>query len=133
GDLAKQTYVDSIAWGFGHISRGMYTEAGERKAYSQLAAIQMGFLMDEGALTFDPNAVAANGTDKGAFSVNFDKIVPAVDKLMKRVGTIKAKTDKADAEALAKKYVDGDLVPQKVITERVLRFPKPSFVYAMDL
>ena len=132
-ELAKQTYVDSIAWGFGHISRGMYTESGERKAYSQLAAIQMGFLMDEGALTYDANAMAANGTDKGAFSVNFEKVVPAVDKLMKRVGTIKATTDKAGAEVLAKKYVDGDLVPQKVITERVLRFPKPSFVYAMDL
>jgi hypothetical protein len=132
-ELAKQAYVNSVAWAFGHISRGMYTESGERKAYSQLAAIQMGVLMDGGALVYDANAMAANGTDKGAFSVNFEKIVPVVETLMKRVGTIKATNDKAAAEAFAKKYVDGDVVPQKAITERVLRFPKPSFVYAMDL
>ena len=132
-ELAKQTYVDSIVWCFGHISRGMYTEGGERKAYSQLAAIQIGFLMDEGAITFDPQALASNGTDKGAFTIHFDALVPAIDKLMKRVGMIKATNDKAVAEALGKKYVDGDGVPQKLIAERVLRFPKPSFVYAMDL
>src|SRR5204862_157705 len=58
-ELALQTYVDCVVWGFGHISRGMYTPTGERKAYSQLAAVQMGFLLDEGAITFDPAAVAA--------------------------------------------------------------------------
>ena len=132
-DLAKQTYVDSIVWAFGHVSRGMYTQTGERKAYSQLAAIQLGFLMDEGALVFDAEAMAANGTDKGAFVIKFDKLVPAVDKLMKVVGGLKAKADKAGADALAKKYVDGPKVPQKQITERVLRFPKPSFVYGIEL
>jgi hypothetical protein len=132
-DLAKQTYVDSIVWAFGHVSRGMYSPTGERKAYSQLAAIQLGFLMDEGALAFDPEAMAANGTDKGAFVIKFDKLVPAVDKLMKVVGGLKARGDKAGAEALAKKYVDSAKVPQKQITERVLRFPKPSFVYGIDI
>jgi hypothetical protein len=132
-DLAKQTYVDSIVWAFGHVSRGMYTATGERKAYSQLAAIQLGFLMDEGALAFDAEAMAANGTDKGAFVIKFDKLVPAVDKLMKVVGGLKAKGDKPGADALAKKYVDGTRVPQTQITERVLRFPKPSFVYGVDL
>jgi hypothetical protein len=53
--------------------------------------------------------------------------------MMKTVGTIKATTDKAGAEALVKKYVDGTVVPQKVITDRELRFPKASFVYAIDM
>jgi hypothetical protein len=89
--------------------------------------------MDEGALVFDAEAMAANGTDKGAFVIKFDKLVPAVDKLMKVVGGLKAKADKNGADALAKKYVDGPRVPQKQITERVLRFPKPAFVYGIDL
>jgi hypothetical protein len=132
-ELAKQTYTDGVVWAFGHISRGMYEAGGARKAYSQLAAIQIGFFLDEGALTWDANVAAANGTDKGAFTINFDKMVPAVDKLMKIVGGIKAKNDNAAAIELAKKYVDGTVVPQAVITERELRFPKPSFVYGVDL
>ena len=132
-EVAKQTYTDAVVWAFGHISRGMYTESGGRKAYSQLAAIQLGFLMDEGALTWDPSALAANGSDKGAFTIQWSKMVPAIDKLMKIVGGIKAKNDKAAAEELATKYVDGKTVPQPTITDRELRFPKPSFVYAYDI
>jgi hypothetical protein len=131
--LAQQTYVDSIVWSFGHISAGMYTASGGRKAYSQLSAIQVGFLMDEGAMTFDPAATAANGSDKGAFTIHLDKLPAAVDKMMKQVGSIKATGDKEAAEALSKKYVDGDFVPIKLITERALRFPKTSYVYALDL
>jgi len=52
---------------------------------------------------------------------------------MKIVGRIKAAGDRKEAEALAKKYVDGDRVPHKTITERMLRYPKASFVYAVDL
>lgn len=130
---AKQAYIDGIVWAFGHVSRGMYTEGGQRKAYSQLSAIQIGFLLDEGAMVFDPNAMAANGTDKGAFTVVLEKMPAASEKMMKVVGAIKASGDKAAAEALAKKYVDGDVVPQKLITERLLRHPKASFVYTVDM
>ena len=131
--LARQTYADAIVWSFGHISRGMYTDTGGRKAYSQLAAIHIGFLMDEGALSWDAAAPAANGKDKGALRIDFEKMPAAVEKLMKLVGGLKANGDKAGAEALSKKYVDGSVVPQKVITERWLRNPKSSFVYAVEL
>ncbi len=132
-ELAKQTYLDSITWCFGHISRGMYTPDGHRKAYSQLAAIQIGFLMDQGAIRWDEKVKAADGKDTGAFVVDFSKLPAATTKLMTLVATIKAKNDKAGAEALAKKYVDGKVVPQKVIADRFLRFPKTSFVYSVDL
>jgi hypothetical protein len=132
-EAARRSYLDNVVWAFGHISRGMYTASGQRSAYSQLAAIQIGILMDEGALTFDPTAAAANGKDTGAFTLHFEKVPAAVDKMMKVVGTIKAKADRAAAEALAKKYVDGTVVPQPVITERMLRSPKSSFVYSVKL
>jgi hypothetical protein len=131
-ELARQVYVDCVVWAFGHISQGMYTAAGDRKAYSQLAAVQMGILIDEGALVWDENATAANGKDKGAFRLAFDKVVPAIDHMMSKVAQIKAKNDRKGAEALAARYVDGDVVPQKLIAERFLRFPKASFVFAVE-
>ncbi len=131
-ELRNQSYTDSIVWAFGHISRGMWTESGGRKAYSQLAAIQVGFLLDEGALLYAPDQLAANGTDKGAFTVVHDKLPAATTKLMKLVATIKATNDKAGAEALAKKYIEGPRLPHAQITERFLRFPKATFVYALD-
>jgi hypothetical protein len=125
--------MDSLVWTFGHIARGMYTDDGGRKAYSQLAAIQMGFLLDEKAIEWDPNAVAANGKDKGAFTFHFDALPGAVEKMMKLVGGLKANGDRVGAEALAKKYVDGPVVPQAIITERWLRSPRGSFVYSLGL
>lgn len=57
--------------------------------------------------------------------------------MMTVVGGIKAKNDSAAALELAGKYVDGvdgkTVVPQAVITERELRFPKAAFVYGFDL
>jgi len=131
--MVDKTIVDSLVWSLNHISRGMYAPNGQRKAYSQLAAIQVGFLMDQGAITWDDKALAANGKDTGAFKVDFKKMADASVALMKTVGTIKATNDKQAALDLANKYVEkGSRVPQSVITDRMLRFPQPNFVYAID-
>ncbi|NUP10838.1 MAG: hypothetical protein HOW73_32745 [Polyangiaceae bacterium] len=130
---AHRSLVDSLVWGLNHISRGMYLPNGKRKAYSQLAAIQIGFFMDEGAITWDPNAKTSSG-EKGSFTINFDKMKDASIKLMKTVAAIKAKGDKAGAIALADKYVEKatSKVPHDLITERLLKHPQPNFVYAID-
>jgi hypothetical protein len=130
-ELAAQSYADAIVWAFGHISQGMYEADGKRKTYSNLAAIQIGYLIDHGVLTWDAKATAANGKDTGAFTLHQDKIVPVVDDLMKLVAGIKARGDRKAAEALLKQYVDGTAVPHATIKERFLRFPKASFVYAV--
>jgi hypothetical protein len=133
---AKQTYTDSIVWAFGHISQGMYSGSGatkNRKTYSNVAAIQIGFLLDKGALTFDANGKAKNGTDVGAMSIHHDKLVAAINDMMTVVGGIKARCDNAAALSLAAKYVDGNVVPHKLISERYLRFPKASFVYTVTM
>jgi hypothetical protein len=52
---------------------------------------------------------------------------------MKLVGLIKARNDKVGAEALTKRYVDGNAVPQALISERELRYPRQSFVYSVDV
>jgi hypothetical protein len=111
----------------------MYDSDKKPKNYSQLAAIQIGYLIDKKVLVWNANATAANGKDKGAFTIKLDKIVPVVDEMMKLTGGIKARGDKAEADKLVARYVDGKVVPHAVITERFLRFPKASFVYAVSM
>jgi hypothetical protein len=130
-ELGRQAYTAWLAWCLRHIAVGVHSGTDDQP-YAQLAAIQVGFLLDEGALVFDPAAPAADGTDKGAFSIKFEKLPGAFDKLMKVVATIKAKNDKAGADALIAKYVDGPVVPQKLIADRELRFPQTSYVYGVD-
>ena len=133
-EMATGAYVDSIVWAFGHISQGMYTGDHSRKAYGNLAAIQIGYLIDKGALTWDASATAANGSDKGTFTIHADKLVPVAQELMKEIAGIKARGDKAAAEKLIARYVDAEsVVPHKVISERFLRHPKASFVYSVML
>jgi hypothetical protein len=133
---AEKAHVRDIVWGFGHISRGMYDEDKHPRNYSQLAAIQLGWLMKNNAVTWKADETAANDKDKGCFSLALDKFPAAVKSLMTEVAQIKGKGDKARAEKLVKEFVDvtGDKKKvHEVITERVLRSPKPSFVYSIKL
>lgn len=132
-ELAAQSYVDSIVWALGHVSQGMYA-GGQPKTYGQVAAIQIGYLLEQGALSWRADAPAANGKDTGALAIHPDKLVPAVERMMKHVGGIKARGDAAAARALVEKYVDGTaVVPHAAISERFLRLPKASFVYAISM
>jgi hypothetical protein len=131
---AQKSHVRDILWGFGHISRGMYDSDGHPEAYSQLAAIQLGVLMKEGAVKWE-DKVAANGSDKGCFQMDFAKMPAGVKTMMTIAAQIKGKGDKAGAEELKKQYVDvaADDKLRKTITERVLRQPKPSFYYSIKM
>jgi hypothetical protein len=132
-ELARQSFVDAIVWAFGHVSQGMYTGDKSRKAYGNLAAIHIGYLIDKGALTWDATKPAANGTDKGAFTIHADKLAPAADAMMQEFAGIKARGDRAAAEKLIARYVDSEtVVPHKLIAERFLRQAKPSFVYSVS-
>ncbi|MEW5850226.1 MAG: hypothetical protein AB2A00_15665 [Myxococcota bacterium] len=132
---ADKAHVRDVAWAFGHISRGMYQDD-KPKPYSQLAAIQMGFLLKEGALQWNAEEMAANGTDKGCFQLNLEKFPPAIKKMGAAVVSVKGKGDKKAAEALKKEFVDDAgqwKTLRDVITERWLRSPKASFVYSVEL
>jgi len=130
----NRVYNHALLWCFGHISRGMFDPAGKPKPYSQVAAIHVAWLMREGALSWEADQPAANGKDQGRFSVHYDKIPAAVEKLMQQVGRIKAKGDKPAAEAMIDDLIKGkgfQLVHDQEIKERILRQPKASFVYSV--
>lgn len=134
-DEAAKAHVRDVAWAFGHISRGMYTADGKPRNYSQLASIQLGTLMKAGVLTWKAETKAANGQDVGCFELELGKWKPTVDALAKRVLMAKGKGDRKDAEAMVAAFVDAKddwAKAREVITERWLRAPKATFVYALS-
>ncbi|MCK5799331.1 MAG: hypothetical protein KAI47_19205, partial [Deltaproteobacteria bacterium] len=68
----RQGYVDAILWAFGHISRGMASGSGHPHPYSRLAAVQVGWLLDHGALSYH----------RGKWSFAFEKFPGAIESLM---------------------------------------------------
>lgn len=133
--FADQTHIRDVTWAFGHIAQGMTTPTGKPRAYSQLAAIQLGALMDAGAVNWREEK-AANGKDMGCFSVDMAKFAPAVKQLMGKVAKIKGSGDTAGAQALTDAYVvvtDDQKYRHETIRERWLRGPKASFVYSVEL
>ena len=131
--MARRAHTRDMIWTFGQISRGMVSASGRPKPYGQLAAIQLGFLSDKGAVTWTKDRKAANGRDDGCFSFQLDEFRPAIDELMRIVARIKAQGDREAAEALRAKYVDGDTALLDTVTERWLRASKASFVYSVRL
>ena len=134
-DDADKAHVRDMFWAFGHVSRGMYGENNHPKNYSQLAAIQLGWLMKDGSVTWKPEEMAANG-DKGCFSLDLAKMPASITSLMTEVAQIKGQGNKPRADALIKEHVGapGEKRPlHAIITERITRAPKASFVYSVKL
>jgi hypothetical protein len=131
---AELAYIQDVAWAFGHTAQGMYEAAGQPRHYSQLASIQLGVLTEAGALTWKAEEMAANARDRGCFELDLARFQPAVRGLMQQVLEIKAQGDRARAEKLKATWVDADGNWKKVralISERWLRAPKASYVYAI--
>src|SRR5690606_29026727 len=132
----RKIQVRNIAWGFGHISRGMYTADGTPRNYSQLAAMQLGALMKAGAISWHAAQPAANGTDQGCMEIDFDALPAAIEAFETTVLQIKAKGDKKGAEQLKAQFVDAKdefANVKDTIAERWLRAPRASFVYSIKL
>jgi hypothetical protein len=133
---AQMSNAGDIVWAFGHIAQGMHTADGKPKPYSQLASIQVGRLLEVGAMRWNAAELAANGKDKGCFEIVAEKLPAAVGELAKVVLEIKGRGDKAGAVRLREALVDKDGEWKKlraVIQERALRSPKGSLVYSVEL
>jgi hypothetical protein len=133
-DQARDSHLRDVVWGFGQVSRGMYTPEGTPKTYSHVGAIQLGTLRDAGVLVWEPQTPAANGKDTGCFQVVLERWQPAVEALAKTVLQTKARGDRKAAEALKARYVDAGGEWKQLrdtITERWLRAPRPTYVYML--
>ncbi|MBW1880737.1 MAG: hypothetical protein JRJ84_20465 [Deltaproteobacteria bacterium] len=131
-----QAHAADTAWGLQKFTGGFVTPSGSPKAYSQLAAVQIGYFLEKGAITWHPDAMAVNGEDQGCFQVHSDIMPGAVRELMAEVASIKARGDKEAAEALRQKYIfskEGDFahLRDEVTPPRWQRGGKESFIYAV--
>ena len=130
-EQVRRGWVGAIAWAFGHIARGMVAPSGQPKTYSQVSAIQLGELMRAGAIRF---VEGGDGPDPGRFDIDFEAMPAAIDAMMAKVGRIKATADVNAASELITRSV-GDEGLEKIhaalIAERVLRYPKATFVYSI--
>jgi hypothetical protein len=131
----ERAQLANVTWAFGHIAQGMYTADGQPKSYSQLSAIQMGFLNQKGVLNWRADQKAANGTDTGCFDVDTTKWQPVVEELARDTIGVKGRGDRATAEKIRDTWVT-EGTPwaglRGEIKERWLRAPKASFVYSFD-
>jgi hypothetical protein len=131
-DEARQGNVATFVWACGHVARGMRSASGKPQTYSQLSAILIGELMTAGAVRFDETA--GGSVDPGRFAIDFDALPAAVEALMKTAGGLKARGDRATAEALIARHVDDAglaRIRAPVIIERFTRHPRATFVYAV--
>ncbi len=132
--FGRAAWLRDMAWAFGHISRGMTTSNGKPKAYSQLAAVQLGLLHQGKGMVWKAKQLAANGKDTGCFEADFKAFGVAVDDMAKQVYGIKARGDVKAAKALVKRYVSEGTAFAKLrdtIRERWLRAPRATFVYGL--
>ena len=135
-DEVRKIQLRNIAWGFGHISRGMYAADGTPRNYSQLAAMQLGAFMKAGAVSWKATETAANDKDQGCIEIDFGALPAAIESFETTVLEIKASGDKKRAEDLKAQFVDAkdDFANvRSTIAERYLRAPKASFVYSVNL
>ena len=132
---ADKTHVRDVLWSFGHVAQGMNDARGRPKPYSQLAAIQMGYLSQRGVLVWKAGEKAANGRDTGCFDVDLAKWPAAVEDLARLAFGVKSRGDRALAEKTRDEWVS-DGTPwaalRGTIQERWLRAPKASFVYSVQ-
>lgn len=129
--LEEATYVDSLLWAMGHVGEGMRDGDGNPSTYPQLAAIQLGFFLGRGGLTFDAGGLTANGEDRGVFHIDMGKLRGDIEALTRLVTGIKGRAFKAGATALVSQFVEGDAVPHALLQERAARAPRANFVYAV--
>lgn len=135
-DGVLRAHMGDVGWALGQIGNGMVDPDGRPRTYPQLAAVQLGRLIEEGALSWEADATAANGKDTGCLQVHPEAFAPAVDALGREVLGIKARGDVAAARALQERFTTpgNDFAAlRSTIEERVGRQPVSSYVYRVVL
>jgi hypothetical protein len=89
-DMERQMYVTFLASAFRSVRFGI------NEAHGKGMALQFNYLTDENAFEFDATS--------GRFSVNFDRIKPAVAKLTTEIMTIQAEGSYEKAKAMLETY-----------------------------
>jgi hypothetical protein len=129
-EFAHQAHQADLVWLLGQVAQGLTDAQGGWSTYPQLSAIQLGLLIEAGALRWDPTRTAADGRETGCLVVDPVALPAAIDGMAGVVFGIKARGDRAAAEVLHAQHVGGaDHTLHGLIAERWRRVAAPSFVY----
>jgi hypothetical protein len=129
--FAAQAHFKQLMFALDQISRGVASADGKPKPYGALSAIQISALVKAGALVWKEKEPAANKVDVGCLAVEVDKLAPAIVELTRTVLSIRARGDKPAAETLLADAL-ADKAFFRTVTERFAKFPKITFVYAVE-
>jgi len=132
-EFARQAHMADLVWMLGQIAAGMVDSEGDASAYPQLSAIQLGLMLESGAVRWEPDQKAANGTDKGCLEVDLDALPAAVESLSDEVFGVKGRGDLQRAKELKAAHVEGHEELFGRIADRWFRGPSSSFVYGFEI
>lgn len=125
-ETANKLYLDAIFWAFGHISRGMGT-AEEPRAYSQLAAIQVRALLNDGAITIED----------GKFRLHYEKFHAVATKLFTEVTRIQVTGDREAIQKMRDDIMPGaagnDAIMAKSVMDKFSKYATGSFDLKIEL
>jgi len=97
-----------------------------------VSTVLVGILLDEGAAVFDRRALSADGRYRGVFSLRFDRILGAAEKLVK-ITAFKARRDARGAEAFVGGYWGREVFPYGPVNERLRGDVGSTCVYWFSL
>lgn len=116
GEIDKR-YATAVMHLFGLLQYSL------KGTYPQMAAVEVGNLMEHGALVYDAKT--------GRFTIDFEKFPPAVNDLMKKIVVIQVTGDKAGAESLRERYVK-KIAENKFEFQPLLKEPMARLKAAFD-
>lgn len=124
----KQHITYDMAWNLRMILRASRSgpEFASKSPYSRLAAVQVGFLTEKGALSYND--------ESKQWSIDFEKMPAAVSELMKKVGKLYASGDANGTEEMFLYYMKGD--GEKLLhRDRIVEVsgPMPSVVFEYEI
>ncbi len=124
----KEHVLYDLAWAFRMILRGSRNgpEFNPSSPYSKLAAVQIGFFAENGALIF--NEVNQK------WSINFEKMMESIEKLMKKIGELYSKGDATEVETFFLHYMKGE--GEKLLhRDRILSLARemPSVIFKYEV
>jgi hypothetical protein len=129
-ELARRAHLKDIIYALEQMSRGVVTPEGKPKPYGALGAIQIHAMTKSGALTWMPKERSESGA-LGCLALDETKLGPAISALATNVLRIRARGDKAAADALLAAAL-GQAAMLDMVAERFSHFPKSTFVYALE-
>ena len=132
---AESSYASLLGDMTKFVAMGLWTPIGRPRPYSQVSAIQLGFLIDAGVLRWLPTKMAANGRDRGCFEVDTKAFRGALRKLVARVGGLLLDGDNGAIERFVNAYIRGQKVDEiqlSTLQSRYSKFPGLSSFYAVN-